>query len=468
MPKKRLLISAAAILVGILLNAAVIRYEIPLEDKSVDVEITVSSDVENHFQLFYLTEDQIMPNDFSEQQSKAVLYEEIGQEQTYSYQVPAKTEYLRFDVDSDGNTNILNVAIKYRNNTLKISEEQIALIEQTQDLKVKEENGISIAANGKDPYLIWKVSDWGFKDEVHLAENKMAIPVKIVLCLLIDVILILLLRYGNKLFGLPVELFHNRTLIMNLSKNDFKTKFAGSYLGIVWAFIQPVVTILVYWFVFEKGLHAGGMSTREGIEIPFVLWLTAGIVPWFFFQEAWSTGTNALMEYSYLVKKVVFKISILPIVKVISALFVHAFFVVFVIILFSAYRYYPDLYTLQVIYYSFAMVVFVLALVYITCSVVVFFKDLSQIISIFLQVGVWMTPIMWNIETINIAPGLIKIFKLNPMFYIVSGYRDALINKVWFWEHPQLTLYFWIITFLLFALGAMIFKRLKVHFADVL
>ena len=109
--------------------------------------------------------------------------------------------------------------------------------------------------------------------------------------------------------------------MFSLAKNDFKTKYAGSYLGIVWAFIQPIVTILVYWFVFSVGLKAGTVS-----DYPFVLYLVSGIVPWFFFQDALNGGTNALIEYNYLVKKVVFKISILPIVKNISALFVLVFF----------------------------------------------------------------------------------------------------------------------------------------------
>ena len=125
----------------------------------------------------------------------------------------------------------------------------------------------------------------------------------------------------KKIFELPVELYHNRQLIFSLAKNDFKTKYAGSYLGIVWAFVQPIVTILVYWFVFSVGLRAGNAD-----DYPFVLYLVSGIVPWFFFQDALNGGTNALLEYNYLVKKVVFKISILPMVKVISAMFVHCFF----------------------------------------------------------------------------------------------------------------------------------------------
>ena len=104
--------------------------------------------------------------------------------------------------------------------------------------------------------------------------------------------------------------YESRKLIARLSVNDFKTKFAGSYLGIIWAFVQPVITILVYWFVFEKGMKPAAIRDAAGTEVPYVLWLIAGMVPWFFFSDALSGGTRALLDYSYLVKKVVFKIDI--------------------------------------------------------------------------------------------------------------------------------------------------------------
>nr|WP_302465616.1 ABC transporter permease [uncultured Blautia sp.] len=267
----------------------------------------------------------------------------------------------------------------------------------------------------------------------------------------------------KKILALPAELYQNRKLVLSLAKNDFKTKYAGSYLGIVWAFIQPIVTILVYWFVFSVGLKAGTVS-----DYPFVLYLVSGIIPWFFFQDALNGGTNALIEYNYLVKKVVFKISILPIVKIISALFVHVFFVAFALLLCACYGYTPSLYTLQIIYYSVCTFLFVLGLVYATSAIVIFFRDLAQIIGIFLQVGVWLTPIMWDIDMLSSHPWLIKLFKLNPMYYVVTGYRDSMLGHVGIWNHVSWTIYFWVVTILLFGLGSVIFKRLKPHFADVL
>lgn len=270
----------------------------------------------------------------------------------------------------------------------------------------------------------------------------------------------------KKIAGLPVELFQNRHLIWKLAKNDFKTRYAGSYMGMLWAFVQPIVTITLYWFVFEVLMPSRSQVAGSGLETPYVLWLTAGLVPWFFFSEAINNGTTALLEYSYLVKKVVFKISILPIIKIGAACFIHAFFVSFMMVLYFAYGNPLDFYLLQIFYYSICMFAFVLALSYTTCAIVIFFRDLTQIISIFLQVGMWATPILWNVQ---IVPANYQfIFNLNPVFYVVDGYRRAMFDKRWFWENAYTTLYFWGLTIVIFGVGALIFKRLKVHFADVL
>ena len=262
--------------------------------------------------------------------------------------------------------------------------------------------------------------------------------------------------------------YESRKLIARLSVNDFKTKFAGSYLGIIWAFVQPVITILVYWFVFEKGMKPAAIRDAAGTEVPYVLWLIAGMVPWFFFSDALSGGTRALLDYSYLVKKVVFKIVILPIVKIVSAVFVHLFFLAFAVLLYTLYGYYPDVYTLQVLYYSICLFVLVMGISYLTSAVVVFFRDLNQVINIVLQVGVWVTPIMWNIDTMDISPVLKNLLKLNPLYYIVQGYRDAFIGKVAFFERWELTIYFWVVTIVFVVLGTHVFKKLRMHFADVL
>lgn len=260
----------------------------------------------------------------------------------------------------------------------------------------------------------------------------------------------------------------NRALVSRLSKNDLKSRFAGSYLGVIWSFIQPVVTVLVYWFVFQVGFRSSDVVNSSGETVPFILWFIAGLVPWFYYSDTWSMATNVLLDYSYLVKKVVFNIDILPLVKMLSGLIIHVFFVGLILVLYTVYGMFPGIIVVQLLYYSLCMFVMILGQAYLTSSCVIFFRDLTQFINIWLQLGIWMTPIMWNIDTIGISGTVKTIFKLNPMYYIVQGYRDTLINGVWFWQRPELTLYFWIFTVGVFVLGRVVFKRLKPHFADIL
>ncbi len=299
-----------------------------------------------------------------------------------------------------------------------------------------------------------------------LANPQEEILKKIISCVVIFIACLFFMKMYEKLTLLPLELFQNRRLIWKLAKNDFKKRYAGSYLGAVWAMVQPVVTVVMYWIVFEGVFKGSSPRGDNGTDIPFVLFLTAGLVPWFYFTEALTNGTNALLEYNYLVKKVVFKISILPIIKVIAATFIHLFFVGILLVLAAILGYYPSIYTLQLVYYSMCLFIFVLALSYSTCALVVFFKDISQIIGIVLQIGTWATPIMWNIEDYDNI--VIKILKLNPLVYIVSGYRSSIYEHEWFWQDFYSTMYFWIVTVVLFGIGALVFKKLKVHFADVL
>lgn len=258
------------------------------------------------------------------------------------------------------------------------------------------------------------------------------------------------------------QIIKNKKLIGKLAKNDFKTKYSGSYFGIFWAFVQPVVTVLIYVCVFGLGFKTEPMNA----EIPYVIYLISGIIPWFFFSEALMNGTNCLVEYSYLVKKVVFQISVLPVVKVLAALFVHLFFIVFALIISSVFGVYPSIYLVQLPYYTFCCICLVTAVAYFTSAIVPFFRDFYQLVNIFVQIGMWLLPIMW---TENFVPaGLRWILKLNPMYYVVEGYRNCFANKIWFFQNPKLTLYFWISVIILFIIGTKMFKRMRVHFADVL
>jgi teichoic acid transport system permease protein len=254
------------------------------------------------------------------------------------------------------------------------------------------------------------------------------------------------------------NIVENRKLLLQFSFNDFKAKYAGSALGIVWAFITPLVTVLTYWFVFSQI-----RSADSSLTYPFIVYLVTGLIPWFFFSDSLIAATSVFREYSYLVKKVVFNVQILPTSKILSSLYTHLFFIVIGFVVTSASGVWPTLKALQLIYYLFCLIVFLTGLTWITASTQPFLPDIMQFINVAMQTIMWTLPVIW-------VPSarIMQILKINPLYYIVQGYRDSFTNGAWFWEHWRYGLYFWVFTGILLLIGTGVFKRLKPHFSDVL
>lgn len=262
-----------------------------------------------------------------------------------------------------------------------------------------------------------------------------------------------------RLFG--ADLIRTRRILLSLAVTDFRNRYLGSFLGLAWGVIHPVATVAVLTVVFSVAFQT---QPQEGV--PYALWLLAGLIPWFYFAEAWGGATSSVSDYSYLVKKVVFRASMLPLIKLLSALPIHLFLLVFTLLVFIFFGYPPGLHLAQLLYYGCALLFFLTGLSWLSSALFIFLKDVSQVIAVILQFGFWLTPILWS-------PGFIPekfrlLFQLNPLYYIVSGYRDAFIGAAWFWERPAYALYFWTLSAFLFVAGALVFARLRHHFADVL
>jgi lipopolysaccharide transport system permease protein/teichoic acid transport system permease protein len=258
------------------------------------------------------------------------------------------------------------------------------------------------------------------------------------------------------------ELCLRRRMILELARQDFRAKYLGSYLGMLWAFVHPTVYVGVLWFVFQVGFK----SRPEG-DHPFILWMLCGIIPWFFFSDCLSNATNSIIDNSFLLKKLVFSVGMLPIVKILSSLVIHVFFIAALSLLLVVYRSPFTLHHLQVFYYLFAMLTLLQGLAWLTSSLVVFMRDIGQLVAMVLQFLFWLTPIFWSAKILPAK--YLNLIKLNPVYYIVEGYRESFLYHTWFWQkHYALTVYFWLVTGFFFVVGAVVFRRLRPHFADVL
>lgn len=269
------------------------------------------------------------------------------------------------------------------------------------------------------------------------------------------------MNYIKTFYRFLRDIFRNKKLLIDLAKNDFKSRYINNYLGILWAFVQPATMIAIFWFVFQVGFKSMPVD-----NFPFVLWLMSGMIPWFFFAESLQTATQSILSNSFLVKKVVFRVSLLPMIQIISALIMHLFFILVLLGMFLYYGYSPTIYWLQIPYYVFCTIILVLGITWMTSSVVVFFRDMGQIITMLVQFGFWLTPIFWSMKIL--PERFHDIMQYNPAYYIVEGYRDSLIYNTWFWEKPTLSMQYWIIAVIFFFGGSVIFRKLRPHFADVL
>ena len=249
-------------------------------------------------------------------------------------------------------------------------------------------------------------------------------------------------------------------VLMNLARREIRSQYVGSALGIVWQLITPLVLILVFWVVFSLGFRVQPAS-----GVPFAVWLTAGMAAWFAFAEIVSGAVHVVTGHPHLVKKVVFPVQALPVVKVMTSLSNHLIFVGILVVLMLILGVSFSFWLLQVVYYFFCMVVLALGIGWIVAALNVFARDTARLVGVLLQVGMWATPILWDIKMLP-EPWR-SVFAANPMHYVVQGYRDSFFYAVPVTDRGAETLLFWCITGGLLALGVFVFRRLRPQFADL-
>ncbi len=269
------------------------------------------------------------------------------------------------------------------------------------------------------------------------------------------------MKYLKYIIFFLKNIFIKRGILLELAKRDFKRQYTSTFLGVLWLYIQPLMFIGVIYTVFSLGFRVSPADSN----VPFSVWLISGMIAWQFFANNILAGSEIVKQYAFLVKKVDFSLSILPLVKLLSTYIPHAVFILLAIVitLYNGIR--PSLYILQVAYYLIAMSLLLTGINWLTSSTNLFIPDVSKLVALLTQFGFWLTPIFWNHQ--NVPERFHWIINLNPMTYIVNGYRDSLIYQVGFWDKPVETIYFWAVCIFFCLVGAIVFKRLRPHFAEV-
>lgn len=257
-------------------------------------------------------------------------------------------------------------------------------------------------------------------------------------------------------------LWKNKRLVWQLGKNDFKNRFANTSLGAMWGFLQPFVFMLTYAIVFQFILKTGSSG-----EYPYAVWFFPGMAIWQWINDCIMSASNSIRTYSYLVKKVVFPVDVIPMISIIASSFVGIFLILLATVICIVYGYLPNI--LMLIYVILATYCFVIAFTRFTSAITTVVPDFSNLLGIVMQLVFWFTPVIWNLDMLSEHAILAKVIRCSPFTYLITAFRQVFIDEnIIFKGYGLYTLIFWIITIVMLIWGNAVFKRTKKDFADVL
>jgi len=259
-----------------------------------------------------------------------------------------------------------------------------------------------------------------------------------------------------------LHLLPYRGLIWNFVKRDISSKYVGSLLGLYWSVINPIITLIVYIIVF--GVFLKVRLPGDTNIWDFALYFAAGFLPWTAFQSSVMRASGSIIENKNYIKKVPFPSEIFPIYPTISEFVNLLIGIAIYFVLFFILKGTPTIFVLLLPLAILLQMIFTLSLAFFLSSGSVFFRDIPQILSAVFLIWFWVTPIAY---TVNLIPLDFQwIVKLNPAYYMLEIYRDALF----YGKFPELNI---LIPFLVFSvvmliIGYIFFQKTKRGFGELL
>lgn len=262
------------------------------------------------------------------------------------------------------------------------------------------------------------------------------------------------------------RLWKSRELLWSLAWRELTQRYKGSFLGLLWAVLVPLVMLVVYTFVFSVVFKAKWPSalSEDTSTVSYALILLAGLIPFNVFSEVTNRSPWLVLNAPNYVKKVIFPLEILPPVVLASSL-LHSFISVVLIFLGNLILYGKISSTLYLLPLAYLPLVFLcLGIGWFLSSLGVYIRDIGQAINVIIQMLFFVSPVFYSADAV--PQRLQFFFKINPLSTIISGFRNVLL-----WGKPLSwgEWIFWtVFTFLFATIGYLWFIKTRKGFADVL
>lgn len=259
-------------------------------------------------------------------------------------------------------------------------------------------------------------------------------------------------------------------LIRRLSLYELKSNNNSNYLGMAWEIINPIIQIMIYWFVFGYGIRSrSDVDLASGEAVPYILWMVTGFILWTFFYQSTIQGSKSIYTRLRMLSKMNFPMSVIPTYVIFSQFYIHMIMVVITTLILLFNGYVVGLYTIQIIYFLFATIAFSYALGLITSTLSTIIRDVHMLLNASLRMLLYLSPVLWSSDGSNLSRTIKLIMRYNPLYYLIEGYRASFFNQGWYFiDNVKGTISFWLITIVLLFIGANIHVKFRKHFIDFL
>lgn len=244
------------------------------------------------------------------------------------------------------------------------------------------------------------------------------------------------------------------------TKHSIAKQYKNSFFGSFWAFANPIISTFVYYLFFIKGLR----FTGEVDGVPMILFILSGNICWTLLSGFFGQSSSYISKNKANILASNISISFIILIEMISSFVVHLAVLSFSILYFYMEGQTISIHYLNFFYYWIIMFIMFYSFSYIVSILALIFKDLQPLIASSITVIFLGTPVLW------VATGKMIIIQkiINPFYFFISGYRETLIKKVYFFENIEYDIYIWIITLILVLVALLIKNKYKETLYDLL